>query len=90
MFLNLDKCEWKRWICLLEKWSTFLSMKKYNIGMTKVDYKIQLSDIKTIKLYILYYSQGVSKAIGKELEKMKKADFIEPSISLFAAPMVCV
>ena len=65
-------------------------MNKYNVGLTKVDYKICLSETTPIKLYIPRYSQGVREAIGKELEKMKEANFIEPSISLFAAPMVCV
>ena len=58
--------------------------------LTKVDYKILLSDKNPIKLYIPRYSQGVREAIGKELEKIKKADFIEPSIGHFTTPMVCV
>ena len=36
------------------------------------------------------YSQGVSEAIIKDLEKMKEANIIETSIFPFAAPMVCV
>ena len=75
---------------LLEKWRTFLSMNKYNVGLTEVNYKIHLSDPTPIKLYIPCYSQGVREAILKELDKMKEANFIEPSISPFAAPMVCV
>lgn len=65
-------------------------MNKYDVGLTKVDYKIRLSDTTPIKLYILCYLQGVSEAIGKELEKIKEADYIEPSLSPFAAPMVFV
>ena len=65
-------------------------MNKYNVGLTKVDYKIRLSDTTPIQLYIPCYSQCVREAIGKELEKMKEADFIEKSMSPFAAPMVCV
>ena len=90
LFLNLDECEQKLWICLLEKWSTVLSMSKYNVSLTKVDYMIRLSDTTPIKSSITCYSQGVREAIGKELEKMKEADFIEPYISSFAATMVCV
>ena len=75
---------------LLEKWRTVLSINKYNIGLTDVDYKIRLSDPTPIKPYIPRYSQGVREAILKELDKMKEADFIEPSISPFAATMVCV
>ena len=74
----------------MEKWSTVLSLNKYNVGLIKVDFKIRLSDTTPIKSYIPCYSQGVREALGKELEKMKEADFIEPSISPFAAPMVCV
>ena len=41
-------------------------------------------------MYIPCYSQGVREAILKKLDKMKEANFIELSISPFAAPMVCV
>ena len=75
---------------LLEKWLTVLLLNKYNVGLTDVEYKIHLNDPAPIKLYIPCYSQGVRGAILKELDKMKEADFIEPSISPFAAPMVCV
>ena len=75
---------------LLEKWRPVLSMINYNVGLTDVDYKIRLSDPTPIKLYVPCYSQGVREAILKELDKMKEANFIEPSISPFAAPMVCV
>ena len=75
---------------LLEKWRTVLLLNKYDVGLTDVDYKIRLNDPTPIKLYIPCYSQGVREAILKELDKMKEADFIEPSISPFAAPMVCV
>ena len=90
LFLNLGELERKRWLDLLEKWSTVLSMNKYDVGKTDVDYKIRLSETNPIKSYIPRYSQGVRQAILKELEKMKEVDFIEPSISPFAAPMVCV
>ena len=56
---------------LLEKWHTFLLLNKYNVGLTDVDYKIRLCDPNPIKSYIPCYSQGVRKAILKELEKMK-------------------
>ena len=75
---------------LLEKWRTVLLLNKYDVGLTDVDYKNHLNNPTPIKSYILCYSQGVREAILKELEKMKEANFIEPSISPFAAPMVCV
>ena len=75
---------------LLEKWRTSLLMNKYDVGLTDVDYKICLSDPTSIKLYVPFYLQGVREAILKELDKIKEANFIEPSISPFAAPMVCV
>ena len=75
---------------LLEKWCTVLSLNKHDVGLTDVDYKIHLNDPTPIKSYILHYSQGVREAILKELDKMKEADFIELSISPFAAPIVCV
>ena len=73
-----------------EKWHLVLLLNKYDLGLLDIDYKIRLSDPTPIKLYIPRYSQGVREAISKELEKMKEANFIEPSISPFAAPMVCV
>ena len=75
---------------LLEKWRTVLLMYNYKVGLTDVSYKIRLSDPTSINLYIPHYSQGVKEAILKELDKMKEANFIEPSILPFAAPMVCV
>ena len=49
-----------------------------------------MSETNPIKSYIPHYPQGVRQGILKELEKIKEDDFIELSISLFAAPMVCV
>ena len=90
LFSSFCEFEQERWLYFLEKWRTVLLLNKYNVGLTDVDYKIRLNDPTPIKLYIPCYSQGVREAILKELDKMKEADFIEPSISPFAAPMVCV
>ena len=65
-------------------------MNKYDVGKTDVDYKIRLPETNPSNSYIPCYSQGVRQAKLKELEKLKKVDFIELSISPFAAPMVCV
>ena len=67
---------------LLEKWRAVLLLNKYDVGLTDVDYKICLNDHTPIKSYIPRYSQGVREAILKELDKMKEANFIEPSILL--------
>ena len=61
---------------LFEKWHTVLFLKKYDVGLTDIGYKIRLSDPTPIKSYIPLYSQGVSEAILKDLEKMKEANFI--------------
>ena len=90
LFLNLDDEFRKTWISLLEKWSVVLSKNKYDVGLSDVEYQICLSNPTPIKSYVPRYSQGVREAIIKELDKMKEANFIEPSISPFAAPMVCV
>ena len=90
IFSTFCESELDHWILLLEKWCTVLLLNKYNIGLTDVGYKIYLNDPTSIKLYIPCYSQGVREAILKELEKIKDADFIELSISPFAAPMVFV
>ena len=73
---------------LLKKWRTVQLLNKYNVGLTDIDYKIRLNDPTPTKSYIPGYSQGVREAILKELDKMKEADFIEPSISPFVATMV--
>ena len=52
----------------VKKWSTVLSMNKYDVGKTDFDYKIRLSETNPIKSYIFSYSQGVRQAILKELE----------------------
>ena len=75
---------------LLENWCTVLLMNEYGVGLTDINYTIRLSDPTPIKLYVSCYSQGVREKISKKLEKMKEANYIEPSISPFAAPMVCV
>ena len=75
---------------LLEKWCTVLLLNKYDVSLTDIDYRVRLNDPSPIKSYIPCYLQGVREAILKELEKMKETNFIEPSISPFAAPMVCV
>ena len=85
-FLNLNDNDRKLWVGLLEKWSTVLSKNKYDVGLTDVDYTIRLSDPTPIKSYVPRYSQGVREANIKELEKMKEANFIEPSISPFCCP----
>ena len=65
-------------------------VEKYDISLTDVDYKIHLNDPTPIKSYVPCYSQGVREAILKELDNIKEADFTEPSISPFKAPMVCI
>ena len=45
---------------------------------------------ETIKSYIPWKTPAMVKAINGEVEKLEKAGFIEPSISTFAAPTVCV
>ena len=90
MFSSFCESEQERWMLLLGKWRTALLLNKYDVGLTDVDYKIRLNDPTPTKSYIPRYSQGVREAILKELDKMKEADFIEPSISSFAANMVCI
>ena len=43
-----------------------------------------------VKSYTPRNSPAVKKAIEDELFKLEKADFIEPSISPYSAPTVCV
>ena len=68
LFTSFSESERDRWMLLLEKWHTVLSLNKYDVGLTDVDYKIRLSDPTPIKSYIPRYSQGVREAISKELK----------------------
>ena len=65
-------------------------MKNSILSITDINCKICLNDPTPIKLYVPHYSQGVREEIWKKLEKKKEANFIEPSISSFAAFMVRV
>ena len=89
MFTSFSESKQDHWMLLLEKWHTVLSMDKYNVGLTDINYKNHLSDPTPIKVYVSCYSQGEREAILKELNKKKEANFIEPSISPFAALIVC-
>ena len=55
-----------------------------------MDHKTYHNNPTPIKLYVPCYSQEVREANLKEEEKIKEANFIEPSIYPFAAPMVYV
>ena len=62
LFLNLGECEQKRWLDLLRKWSTMLSINKYDVRKTDIDYKICLPETNPIKSYIPF----IHKARGKQ------------------------
>ena len=51
------------------------------MGLTTEEYYIRLADGTHVKSYVLRRSPAVVEAIELELEKLEKADFIEPSIS---------
>ena len=67
-----------------------ISKNKYDIVLTKVTYKIRLSNDVLVKGYVPRRTPAVIRAIEEELDKLEKVDFIEPSISPYAAPIVCV
>ena len=69
----------------MEKWSTVLSMNKYDVGLTKESYSICLSNGDPVKLYVPRRNRAMIDAINEEIEKLEKAGFIKPSISQFAA-----
>ena len=63
---------------------------KYNVGLTQEEYVIRLNNDVLVKSYTPQNSSAVKKAIEDELFKPEKADFIEPLISPYSAPTVCV
>ena len=75
---------------LLIKRLPIFSWNKYNVGLTQEEYVIWLNNDVPVKSYTPWNSPAVKKAIGDELFKLEKADFIEPLISPYSAPTVCV
>jgi len=90
LLLHLDSFWLPIWHLLLCKWSNVLSKNKYDVGLTKEVYKIRFKDEVPIKGYVPRRTPAMVQAINKELDKLEKADFIEPSISPFPSPIVCV
>ena len=87
---HLDSPLINQWHALLNTRSNILSKNKHNVGLTKVKYKLSLKDNVPIKGYVLRCTPSMIQAINYELEKLERADFIEMSISLYSAPIVCL
>ena len=80
----------KEFFKLFSRWSIVFSRNKYNVGLTTEEYYIRLADGTPVKSYVPRRSPAVVEAIESELEKLERAEFIEPSISPYSAPTVCV
>ena len=87
---HLKGTVFKEMLDLLIKWSPIFSRNKYDVGLTQEEYVIRLNNNVPVKSYTPRNSPAVKKAIEDELFKLEKADFIEPSISPYSAPTVCV
>ena len=74
---------------MLSEWSFIFSKNKYDVGITREEYVICLHDNTPVKSYTPRNSPAVKKAIKTELEKLERADFIEPSISPYSVQL-CV
>ena len=81
---------YREFVNLFSWWFNVFSQNKYNVGLTTEEHYIRLADGTPVKSYVPRRSPAVVEAIESELEKLEKADFIEPSISLYSAPTVCV
>ena len=53
-------------------------------------YKIYLKDEVLVKGYVPRQTPTIVQAINIKLKKLKKADFIQQSISLYSALIICV
>ena len=80
----------KEFFKLFSCWLNVFSRNKYDVGLTTEEYYIRLADGTPVKSYVPRRSPAVVKAIESELEKLERAEFIEPSISPYSAPTVCV
>lgn len=75
---------------LLTQHCCCFSINQYDAGRVGPPYKIKLRTGTPYKGYIPRRSPAAIAAIQREVEKMKKANFIETSISPYLTPMVCV
>ena len=75
---------------LLSEWLFIFSKNKYDVGITREEYVICLHDNTPVKSYTPRNSPAVKQAIETELEKLERADFIEPLTSPYLAPTVCI
>ena len=87
---HLKESAFKEFFKLLSEWSFIFSINKYDVGTTWEEYVICLHDNTPVKSYTLRNSPAVKQAIETELEKLERADFIEPLISPYLAPTVCI
>jgi hypothetical protein len=60
------------------------------VGLADTSYTIKVSKVNPVKGYVPRLNPAARKAILDEVDKMEQADFIEPSISPYALPIVCV
>lgn len=67
-----------------------MSKNKYDVGLREESYKIRLINEEPVKSYVLIRAPAMVEAINEEIKKLEKAGFIEPSISLYSAPTVCI
>ena len=81
---------YSEFMTLFAQWQNVFSCNKYDVGLTKEEYFIRLSDRTPVKSYTPCCSHAVVEAIESELEKLERAGFIEPSNSPNLAPTVCV
>ena len=75
---------------LLVKWSLIFSRNKYDVVLTQEEYVILLNSKVPGKSYTSWNSPAVKKAIEDKADQLEKAEFIEPLISPYSAPTVCV
>ena len=87
---HIDPSEQVAWYNLLAKWTSVISKNKYDVGLTDISYKIRLSKWNPVSGYVPRMTPAMVNVVNEELEKLKVADFIKPSISPFLSPMVCV
>ena len=87
---HLEGEDYQKWYNLLGKWSVVISKNNYNVGLTDIQYTIKVKEYKPVKGYIPRRTPAMVQAINEELAKLEAAGFVEPSISPFASPTVCV
>ena len=86
---HLAELTYSEFCNLLARRSSVFSCNMYEVGIKKEENSILLDDGTPIRSYIPCHSPLVIEAVESKLEKLEKANLIEPSNNPYSAPTIC-